>query len=146
MLHPSYGDLINKVNSIVEEGEAPLVQSRYSIVIASAKRARQLIDGRVATITAEEGKKPLSVAVEELNAGTLKLSREGEAPVFEEDLVEEVAETEVEEKETVEFESEEGFSGANAFQSAFAKLFEAVDGLDDADAADFDDDDFEEEE
>ena len=44
MLHPSYTDLINVVNSEVEPGEHPVVQSRYSIVLASAKRARQLIE------------------------------------------------------------------------------------------------------
>ena len=37
MLHPSYTDLMAVVNSEVEEGEQPVVQSRYSIVIASAK-------------------------------------------------------------------------------------------------------------
>lgn len=47
MLHPSYTDLINAVNSEVEPGEEPVVQSRYSIVIATAKRARQLIAGRM---------------------------------------------------------------------------------------------------
>ena len=45
MLHPSYSDLINVVNSEVEPGEQPVVQSRYSIVIATAKRARQIIAG-----------------------------------------------------------------------------------------------------
>ncbi len=45
MLHPSYTDLINAVNSEVELGEQPVVQSRYSIVVATSKRARQLIDG-----------------------------------------------------------------------------------------------------
>ena len=43
MLHPSYNELINAVNKDVEQGEPPVVQSRYSIVIATAKRARQLI-------------------------------------------------------------------------------------------------------
>ena len=45
MLHPSYTDLMAVVNSEVEEGEQPVVQSRYSIVIAAAKRARQIIAG-----------------------------------------------------------------------------------------------------
>ena len=45
MLHPSYTDLIEAVNSDVEPGEQPVVQSRYSIVIAASKRARQLIAG-----------------------------------------------------------------------------------------------------
>ena len=39
MLHPSYTDLIEAVNSDVEPGEQPVVQSRYSIVIAASKRA-----------------------------------------------------------------------------------------------------------
>ena len=50
MLHPSYTDLIEAVNSDVEPGEQPVVQSRYSIVIASAKRARQLIAGEEAYV------------------------------------------------------------------------------------------------
>ena len=45
MLHPSYADLMRVVNSEVEEGEQPVVNSRYSIVIATSKRARQIIDG-----------------------------------------------------------------------------------------------------
>lgn len=65
MLHPSYSDLIEAVNSDVEPGEQPVVQSRYSIVIASAKRARQLIAGDEATVPSV-GRKPLSVAIEEL--------------------------------------------------------------------------------
>ena len=43
MLRPSYLDLINVVNNEAEPGKEPLIQSRYSIVIATAKRARQLI-------------------------------------------------------------------------------------------------------
>lgn len=143
MLHPSYSDLINKVNGTVEEGEAPLVQSRYSIVIASAKRARQLIDGRPATIKTSEGKKPLSVAVEELDAGTLKLSREGETPVFDDDVIS-VEETTGEEMKSVEIEEE--VSGTNSLQSALTKMLEAVGKLDDADAGDFENDDFDDEE
>ena len=30
MLHPSYSDLMNVVNKGVEEGETPVVNSRYS--------------------------------------------------------------------------------------------------------------------
>ena len=47
MLHPSYSDLINVVNSEVEPGEEPIIQSRDYIVIATAKRARQNISGEV---------------------------------------------------------------------------------------------------
>ena len=45
MLHPSYTELIKVVNSEVEDGDTPVVNSRYSIVLATAKRARQIIDG-----------------------------------------------------------------------------------------------------
>lgn len=75
MLHPSYSDLMKVVNSEVEEGEAPLVTSRYSIVMATAKRARQLIAGDEAMVDGKEGK-PLSVAVEELDAGKIKILSE----------------------------------------------------------------------
>jgi len=77
MLHPSYADLIEVVNSDVEEGEAPVVNSRYSIVLAAAKRARQLIAGEEALIPAR-GKKPLSIAVEELYKGKVKVVGDGE--------------------------------------------------------------------
>ena len=45
MLHPSYSDLMSVVNKEVEEGETPVVNSRYSIVMATSKRARQLVSG-----------------------------------------------------------------------------------------------------
>ena len=66
MLHPSYTDLIEAVNSNVEPGEQPVVQSRYSIVIAAAKRARQLIGGAEPLVYGGAGKKQLSTAVQEL--------------------------------------------------------------------------------
>ena len=72
MIHPSYTDLMAVVNSEVEPGEQPVVQSRYSIVLATAKRARQLIAGEQAFVSSA-GKKPLSTAVEELYAGKVKI-------------------------------------------------------------------------
>ncbi len=57
MLHPSYTDLINAVNSEVEPGEQPVVQSRYSIVLATSKRARQIIGGAEPLIAKSAGKK-----------------------------------------------------------------------------------------
>ena len=77
MLHPSYSDLIKVVNSEVEPGEQPVVQSRYSIVIAAAKRARQIIGAESDLPIA--GKKPLSVAVEELYDGDVKILSEADA-------------------------------------------------------------------
>ncbi len=72
MLHPSYSDLMKVVNSEVEPGEAPVVNSRYSIVMATSKRARQIIAGDDALVNAK-GKKALSIAVEELNQGQIKI-------------------------------------------------------------------------
>ena len=77
MLHPSYTDLIEAVNSDVEQGEQPVVQSRYSIVIASAKRSRQLIAGEEAFVPSA-GRKPLSVAIEELYKSYVKILPEEE--------------------------------------------------------------------
>ncbi len=72
MLHPSYSDLMKVVNSEVEPGEAPVVNSRYSIVMATSKRARQIIAGEEPLVN-EKDTKPLSVAVEELNQGKIKI-------------------------------------------------------------------------
>ncbi|MCX4270221.1 MAG: DNA-directed RNA polymerase subunit omega [Lachnospiraceae bacterium] len=77
MLHPSYADLIEVVNSGVEEGEAPVVNSRYSIVLAAAKRARQLIGGEEAMVPSHK-KKPLSIAVEEIYKGKVKIFSKNE--------------------------------------------------------------------
>ena len=73
MLHPSYTDLMKVVNAGVEEGETPVVNSRYSIVMATSKRARQLIAGELPLVPAKNGDKPLSIAIEELNEGKLKI-------------------------------------------------------------------------
>lgn len=78
MLHPSYADLIEVVNSGVEEGEEPVVNSRYSIVLATAKRARQIIGGEETEVSSH-GKKPLSIAVEELYKGKIKILCENES-------------------------------------------------------------------
>ena len=72
MLHPSYTDLMKAVNSEIEPGEHPVVNSRYSIVIATAKRARQLIDGAEALVDADFPK-PLSAAIRELYEGKVKI-------------------------------------------------------------------------
>lgn len=114
MIHPSYSELMNVVNSEVEEGEQPLVQSRYSIVKATANRAKEIIaartmeeklakipevkegkDGKVEEriVTKDETKvleigrplisnaqnmKPLSIAVEELYEGKIKIISNGD--------------------------------------------------------------------
>ena len=73
MLHPSYSDLMQVLNQDVEEGATKVVNSRYSVVLATAKRARQIIAGDEPLVNAKEGEKPLSVAINEMNAGQLKI-------------------------------------------------------------------------
>ena len=75
MIHPSYTELIQAVNKDVEEIDTPVCNSRYSIVLATAKRARQIIAGEEPLVDAK-GKKPLSIAVEELNKGKIKIMSE----------------------------------------------------------------------
>ncbi|MDO4344132.1 MAG: DNA-directed RNA polymerase subunit omega [Eubacteriales bacterium] len=76
MLHPSYAELIKVVNNETE-GDTPVVNSRYSIVLATAKRARQIINGRK-PMSMPSVDKPLSIAVDELNKGLLKIQPEEE--------------------------------------------------------------------
>lgn len=99
MLHPSYSEIMSVVNKDVEEGDTPVVNSRYSIVMATAKRARQIVARQ--TRGGEEMKhlavsKPLSKAVNELYTGQLRIlpgeedtDSEKESPVL---TVEEAAE------------------------------------------------------
>lgn len=107
MLHPSYTDLMKVVNSGVEEGETPVVNSRYSIVLATSKRARQIIAGEHPLVPGD-GKKPLSVAIQELESGKVKIVTEEEQE--EETLAEpsaEPVEEPVTEEEAEAFEESE---------------------------------------
>ena len=73
MIHPSYVELMKVVNNDVEIGEEPVVNSRYSLVIATAKRARQIISGAVPMADKVVCNKRLSVAVEEVYEGKVKI-------------------------------------------------------------------------
>ncbi len=73
MLHPSYTDLMKVVNKDVEEGETKVVNSRYSIVIATSKRAREIIGGDEPLVNGMEGEKHLSIAVKELYDSKIKI-------------------------------------------------------------------------
>ena len=93
MLHPSYTDLMKVVNSDVEIGEEPVVNSRYSIVLATAKRARQIIGGEEPLIDNTLNKKPFSIAGEELYSSKVKIVGEEEAPEeISEEIPEEISE------------------------------------------------------
>ena len=106
MLHPSYTDLMKLVNSEVETGEAPVVNSRYSIVLATSKRARQLIDG-VKPLTSGSCPKPLSIAIDELSQSKIRILSEEEAAEIEAKKAEEAAKKEEEAQELISISEEE---------------------------------------
>ena len=72
MIHPSYTELMEAINEGSQMEDQPLVTSRYSVVLATSKRARQLIAGREPMVPSA-GKKPLSIAVEEIYKGKVHI-------------------------------------------------------------------------
>lgn len=70
MLHPSYSDLMSTINE--RNADKDQLRSRYSIVIATAKRARQLIDGEPVLVS-KVSPRPLSNAVMELYEGKIDI-------------------------------------------------------------------------
>ena len=68
MLHPSYNDLMSTINE--RNIEKYQLRSRYSIVIAVSKRARQLVDGEEPLID-HLSPRPLSNAIWELYEGKI---------------------------------------------------------------------------
>lgn len=106
MLHPSYSDLMKLVNSEVESGEAPVVNSRYSIVLATSKRARQLIDG-VEPLVTPKCPKPLSIAIDELSEAKIHILSEEEAAAVEAKKAAQAAQKEAEAEQLLSFSEEE---------------------------------------
>ena len=76
MLHPSYTELMRVINGDSEEEK--VISSRYSIVLASAKRARQIIAGDMPLVEEKDGANPLSTAVEELWEEKVKILGDAE--------------------------------------------------------------------
>lgn len=72
MIHPSYSELIQAVNSGNDQDDTPVCNSRYSIVLATSKRARQIIAGAEPQVRYSLNK-PLSIAVEEVYKGKVKI-------------------------------------------------------------------------
>lgn len=77
MLRPSYTDLMEVVNSEVGAGEENVVSSRYSIVLAAAKRARQIINGSDPMVDSN-CPKPLSIAIDEIYDSKIKIVSDDE--------------------------------------------------------------------
>ena len=74
MIHPSYTELIQAINNNAEEDDNTLLlNSRYSLVLATSKRARQLIAGSEPLVGGAAGKKPLAIAIDELYKGKVKI-------------------------------------------------------------------------
>ena len=72
MLHPSYTDLMKVVNKDLEEGDTQVGNSRDSIVMATAKRAREITsDAFDNKLVLDE--KPVKTAVDELYNGEYKI-------------------------------------------------------------------------
>ncbi len=77
MIHPSYSELIQAINTNSEDDDnTMMLNSRYSLVLATSKRARQLIAGAEPLVEGAAGKKPLSVAIDELYKGKVKILAE----------------------------------------------------------------------
>ncbi|MEN8075453.1 DNA-directed RNA polymerase subunit omega [Clostridioides difficile] len=65
MINPSVVDLLKKV------------EDRYSLVIVTSRRARQIIDGNE-PLTLNPSKKPLTVAINEVNEGLVSYHKSNE--------------------------------------------------------------------
>lgn len=108
MLKPSYAELMEVMNKDSESD----VTSRYTVVIAAAKRARQLIDGDEPMIEHPIEGKPVSTAVEEIREGKIKVVPEGQGTVImpkksiEADIKEELSSTDFNSEDENEAEEE----------------------------------------
>ena len=75
MLTPSYSELMEKINE--EQLVDSKITSRYTIVLAVAKRARQIIDGSE-PLTPVTTDRAVSIAVDEMGQGKIKINMEAD--------------------------------------------------------------------
>ena len=73
MLTPSYSELMQKINTDMLVDSK--ITSRYTIVLAVAKRARQIIDGSD-PLTYAPTDRAVSIAVKEMGEGKIKINVE----------------------------------------------------------------------
>jgi len=66
MLYPPINELLDKVDS------------RYTLVVAASKRARQLIDGAEIKISDPHSRKPVSIATQEIFENAVLYTRDNE--------------------------------------------------------------------
>ncbi len=96
MLRPSYTDLLDV---ITQDSDDITIGSRYAIVIAAAKRARELVDHAEPMVRTARVDKPVSIAVQELYEGKIKV-RQGQP-----------AQEEAPDEEVILCDSTEGMTG-----------------------------------
>lgn len=61
MIHPSYTELIEAINTNSEDDDTTMsLNSRYSLVLAASKRARQIIAGSKPMVEVRQAKTSLS--------------------------------------------------------------------------------------
>lgn len=70
MLTPSYSDLMDVIKK--DSKVDPRVASRYTVVLAAAKRARQITEG-AEPLTYAPTERAVSIAVKEMNEGKLRV-------------------------------------------------------------------------
>lgn len=71
MIHPSYTELLDVLGT--QETLEKSMLSRYTIIIAAAKRARQIVDGSEVLIDNIKVDKPVSIAVNELHDSKIQI-------------------------------------------------------------------------
>lgn len=64
MLYPSIDEMMNKVDS------------KYSLVVAASKRARQLREGAASELSSPKSHKHVGVALEEIYGDYIRIERE----------------------------------------------------------------------
>ena len=100
MIHPSYTELIEAINTNSEDDDTTMsLNSRYSLVLAASKRARQIIAGSKPMVEGAEGKVKILAPEEEDEEGT---EQTAEAQTEESAQASEITETAETAEETTE--------------------------------------------
>ena len=92
MLYPSINEIKHKADS------------RYTLVILAAKRARDIVDGKPALVDCKVNR-PVSIAAKEINEDMIKVRYPEEDPVVEEEAEEASEEAAEEQEEAAEEEA-----------------------------------------
>ena len=94
MLYPSINEIKHKADS------------RYTLVILAAKRARDIVDGKPALVDCKVNR-PVSIEAKEINEDMIKVRYPEDDPVVEEETEEEAEEASEEAEESEEAAEEE---------------------------------------